>query len=208
MYEKKCVLATDSITVRDSFASSLQNLTFYFCCDYDAILDTLQTNNIEILVVDRLILGINIERAMMGFFKSQPAVKVVCFCKNDCDKNLGLRLFRAGVKAVITSDMENSTIDECFSRVLDERTFFPAHIKEAIHNNEHIINADRNGRITKREQEILENMVAGVPMKETGRTMNISIGTVSSMRTRIKQKLGVNTTSEVIALAYQAGLVR
>jgi len=52
--------------------------------------------------------------------------------------------------------------------------------------------------ITKREQEVLNIMLEGVPLKDIAERLNLSYHTVDTHRTRIYRKLGVKNIQELL----------
>ncbi len=65
-----------------------------------------------------------------------------------------------------------------------------------------------NRGLSKREREVLETVVAGMSLKEAAATLNISVSTVSTYRVRLRRKLGLRSTAELIRCALGNGLER
>jgi FixJ family two-component response regulator len=59
--------------------------------------------------------------------------------------------------------------------------------------------------LTKREQEVLECIVAGCTNREVGETLNISLKTVEAHRANVMNKLGVNRAASLLKLALTHG---
>jgi len=60
-------------------------------------------------------------------------------------------------------------------------------------------------RLTTREQQVLDRIVAGRLNKQIANDLNISIKTVEAHRANIMEKLEVNTAAELIRLALSSG---
>lgn len=64
----------------------------------------------------------------------------------------------------------------------------------------------RLDRLSKRELEVLEHVVAGNPNKVVGQLLGISHRTVEVHRARMMQRLGVKTFAELMRLAVLGGI--
>ncbi len=61
--------------------------------------------------------------------------------------------------------------------------------------------------LTEREKELIQQISKGLSTKEIAKEMNISFHTVESHRTNIFSKLDVNSSAELVALAFRIGLI-
>ncbi len=59
--------------------------------------------------------------------------------------------------------------------------------------------------LTKREREVLAQLVAGASNKEAGRTLCISFRTIEVHRARIMEKLGARNCAELVRIALGQG---
>ncbi|MFD7403372.1 response regulator transcription factor [Streptomyces sp. NPDC059866] len=61
-------------------------------------------------------------------------------------------------------------------------------------------------RLAPREQEVLRHIAAGRTYAQTARRMGLSQHTVDAYLRRIRTKLGINSTAELMRLAITLGL--
>jgi len=61
--------------------------------------------------------------------------------------------------------------------------------------------------LTKREQQILKMVAAGLPNKAVAAKLNISVRTVETHRANLSNKLGIKTTAVLVKYAIVKGLV-
>jgi len=66
---------------------------------------------------------------------------------------------------------------------------------------------DRNGKLSKRELQVLSLMVAGKTSKEMAAELGISFKTAVTHRASIMSKLDVHETASVVREAFRRGLV-
>ena len=65
----------------------------------------------------------------------------------------------------------------------------------------------KRGKLTKRENEILQMLVKGMKVREISDVLYISDNTILTHKKNIYEKIGVHSISELINYAYQNGLV-
>ncbi|HSD44451.1 MAG TPA: response regulator [Burkholderiales bacterium] len=93
-----------------------------------------------------------------------------------------------------------------------EKPFDHAQLRAAIQNGfskenlrlRRSADADRLGRLTAREREVLAAAAQGLHAKEIGRELGISARTVEVHKTRIMAKLGARNVAELVRLALAA----
>ena len=61
-------------------------------------------------------------------------------------------------------------------------------------------------RLTPREREVLEHLVAGMSNKEVGRQLGISPRTVEIHRSRLMEKMAAGSLAELVRMALDAGI--
>ena len=67
---------------------------------------------------------------------------------------------------------------------------------------------DVTPEFSDREREVIEHCRDGLLCKEIADRMGVSINTVNTYKKRIFQKLGMNTTAEVVQYALKRGIIR
>lgn len=65
---------------------------------------------------------------------------------------------------------------------------------------------DRFGKLTPRERDVFEKLVAGASNKEAGRQLGISPRTIEIHRARIFDKLGAKNVTELVRMAVRLGI--
>jgi len=62
--------------------------------------------------------------------------------------------------------------------------------------------------LSKREKEIIEQCCKGLISKEIAANLDISVRTVEAHKSNIFRKLGISTTSELVAFAFKSGIIQ
>ena len=207
-----CVIATDSEILMNGISRMLKEefigINVIEVGNYEEVVGVMYDHDIELLVIGKITLGFEIEERTAELMKINPCLRILCVCFTSCRKNLGLRMYRAGIKGVFIDSADDMKFKECVRRLMDGKTVFPEEVQEGIRNREHIHNADLNGRITGREMEVLKQMMEGSTLKQASDQMHIAIGTLSAMRSRLIKKLGADSIADAIVIALQYGVVK
>jgi two-component system response regulator FixJ len=67
--------------------------------------------------------------------------------------------------------------------------------------------SDLPHRLSRRERQVLELVIAGATSKEAARQLGISPRTVETYRTKLIEKTGARSTAQLVRLGLEAGLV-
>ena len=100
------------------------------------------------------------------------------------------------------------TCDLCLRRA----ALYPAELR--VRNGRNVIDGaggDKGGapheRLSDREFEVMRGIASGESVGEIAARMHLSVKTVSTYRTRLLEKMGMATNSELTRYAIQNGLV-
>jgi two-component system response regulator FixJ len=66
--------------------------------------------------------------------------------------------------------------------------------------------SERLSHFTVRERQVFDRLVAGMPNKVIAHELDLSVRTVEFYRTRVMMKAGVESLSELVQVAWSAGL--
>ena len=122
-----------------------------------------------------------------------------------------LALMRAGAKGYILKDVDPSIVAKAIRQVHNGECYFPSKLITQV--VEKVSQAEKEGRnvesdlLTKREQEILEEIVQGKSNKEIAETLFISEKTVKNHVSNILRKLEVTDRTQAAVLALRSGIV-
>lgn len=122
-----------------------------------------------------------------------------------------LALMRAGAKGYILKDIDPSIVAKAIRQVYQGDCFFPPtlinQIMEKVNRDERDSYQDDENQLTKRELEILEEIVQGKSNKEIADTLFISEKTVKNHVSNILKKLDVTDRTQAAVLALRSGIV-
>ncbi|MDD2430613.1 MAG: response regulator transcription factor [Firmicutes bacterium] len=151
--------------------------------------------------------GIEATRRIKQRFNS---VDVIALTFHDEDEYV-LALMRAGAKGYILKDTEPSVIATAIRKVHHGECYYPSNlinqVMEKVDKNERSTNLENDNLLTKRELEILEEIVQGKSNKEIADTLFISEKTVKNHVSNVLKKLDVTDRTQAAVHALRSGIV-
>jgi DNA-binding NarL/FixJ family response regulator len=118
------------------------------------------------------------------------------------------RAIRAGAKGYITKQEATKKVVMAIRRVLDGRLYLSEEMKEKLlysllDDDKADTGASLIDRLTDRELEVLSLLGHGKGTRQIAEQLYLSVKTVETYRSRIKEKLGLASASELLLHAFQ-----
>jgi DNA-binding NarL/FixJ family response regulator len=114
------------------------------------------------------------------------------------------KLMKVGIQGYITHQSPTDTLQKAIDTILNKETYYCQHLISQIQeNNTEKKSSLRNKvttsvKISKREKEIIRLIRRGMPSKDIGETLGISVRTVGKHRENIMRKCNVGNVTELI----------
>ncbi|MFZ7127788.1 MAG: response regulator [Desulfobacterales bacterium] len=125
-----------------------------------------------------------------------------------------VKAFQAGATGYIVKDSAPERLLRGIDLVLQGEYFMDASVSQQVVQRLAGLDEKAGGvkdkgydTLTEREQEVLVLLAQGIPLKKIGEQLFISPKTVENHRTHIMQKLGVQSSFELIRYAARIGLI-
>lgn len=139
--------------------------------------------------------------------QSCPEVAVLVLSMHD-ESHYAERALRAGAKGYVMKRETTRKVVEAIRRVLEGKLYVSDKVKEAM--AEHFIQgkgpaATRSPveQLSDRELEVFEFLGQGSGTRQIAETLHVSVKTVQAYCARIKEKLGVNSATELLREAIR-----
>lgn len=133
----------------------------------------------------------------------KTAVPVLVYSKSNTYECFN-KLMKVGIQGYITHQSPSDTLNKAIDQICNGENFYCQHLIEQIKVN----NKSKKGRlrekitttvkISKREKEIIRLIRRGLPSKDIGETLGISVRTVGKHRENIMRKCNVGNVTELI----------
>jgi len=171
---------------------------------YAELITTLQKAEIDILILDLNLGDLNGLSAVENIVSLYPKLPILVLSAYP-EETYALRAFRSGAsgylnKAAATEDLIDAIITIIKGKKYISHTFSDQLEYGTSLEKEEF---DLTELLSKREFEVLSLISSGKTSKEIAQTLNLSPKTVSTYKTRIMEKLQVNTSSQLFQLAYE-----
>jgi NarL family two-component system response regulator LiaR len=138
----------------------------------------------------------------------RPPVRVVALLPGENPEH-AVRIIRAGAVAVVTKDSSASELAAAVTAVCDDRGWLASRVVgpvlDALRESSPAPNEydERLARLTAREREILDGLIAGSDRATIARDLMVSIGTVRTHTRNILAKLEVHSSLEAVSVALR-----
>jgi DNA-binding NarL/FixJ family response regulator len=138
----------------------------------------------------------------------RPPVRVVALLPSE-NPELVVRAIRAGAVAVVTQDSSANELAAAVAAVGEDRGWLASRVVgpvlEALRASSPAPNEydERLARLTAREREILDGLIAGSDRATIARDLMVSIGTVRTHTRNILAKLEVHSSLEAVSVALR-----
>lgn len=178
--------------------SAFPNAVIHNAENYVEATEIVKTINIDLIVLDIIINGVENIKVMKDLKSIQSTTKILIFSCHE-EENYGLRYVKNGADGYLHKYCSETKIVEAINGILSIGHFYSDDIKNKLDNK-----AKRKpvsnpiDTLSNREFEIAKMLVDGSGNLEIANKLNIQMSTVSTYKNRVFEKLDV---SNIIALS-------
>lgn len=167
----------------------------------------------DVILMDIMMGGMTGIEATRWIKEQQPGIKVIII-SSEVKKEFVSAGIKCGIDGYLPKDADKETLIEAIKTVSRGEKYFNKAITNLIF--EDFYNSEKTGRkekpkvnvgLTKREQEVLEQVASGKTNQEVADTLFISVKTVETHKTNILEKLGLKNTAELVKYAIKHNII-
>ncbi|WP_131536700.1 response regulator [Pedobacter nototheniae] len=151
----------------------------------------------NLIIIDVNLPGGNNLKVIDQIKVAQPNAKILVF--SSLNENIyAVPYLKAGASGYLTKNAEESEIVTAITTILAGSRYSSRNVKENMFNS--ILGNDSNNPFTKlsgRELEVAELLTKGVGVLEISNKLNLQMGTVSTYKLRLFQKLKIKSIIEL-----------
>jgi two-component system, NarL family, invasion response regulator UvrY len=123
------------------------------------------------------------------------------------EEQFALRVIRAGANGYLNKNLAARVLVDAVRQVLGGGRYISARVAEQlIHAVRQPQDQPRHARLSGREDEVMRRIAAGATVGEIAAQLHLSVKTVSTYRTKILEKLGVENNAQIMRYAHDHGL--
>jgi DNA-binding NarL/FixJ family response regulator len=163
----------------------------------------------KVTVMDVNLPGIGGLAAVRRITGRDPAAKILMFSIHD-ELVFVSRALEAGAKGYITKSCAPELLVEAVVRIAGDETFLEPDIaqKLAFQSVARTESRAALNTLSAREFDVFCRLAKGLSTREVAEELQLGYKTISNYASLIKDKLNVNTTAELVRLAYQHGVIK
>lgn len=184
--------------------AELPDIELSEAADGEMALETVRGNSFDLIILDLNLPGLGGLELLRRILKADPKAPVLIFSLHT-EAIYADRALEAGARGFVSKNAVPEEFIAAVKTVLAGGTVIEADIASEIAAQEIGENAYLRP-LTQRDLEILRLLAAGNSLTEIGEALGIAYKTVANTLSRIKEKLGVTHTADLIRIAISRGL--
>lgn len=201
------LLVEDHAIVRSGIRKLMADrpgLTLKEAATGEAALATLKSQNFDLLILDLNLPGLGGLELLRRILAAHPGLKVLVFSQHT-EAVYASRAMEAGARGYISKNAAPEELLDAIENVLKGGTAIERDIAQELGN--------RGGEedaylrpLTQRDMEILRLLADGKSLSQIAEALGVAYKTVANTLSRIKDKLGVSQTADLIRIAIGQGI--
>ena len=196
------LLADDHSMVRNglkaTLAEHLPQAEFGFAESASSVLAQLEVRHWNLVVLDMDIPGNKAFDTLQDIKKQSSGTRVLVYTMHPEDQ-FGVRAIRSGADGFLSKDQPVEELLTAVNKLLSGRRYVSDNLLEALANT---LSQPEDRKpldlLSDREYHVLRCITRGDSMGRIAHDMNLSTKTVSTYRSRLLEKLGLQTTADLI----------
>ena len=204
---KKILLADDHGVVRLGLSLIIKKLRpdsiVTEVDDYQKVMNIIKDQSFDLVILDLNMPNGNFQEALQAIKLKNPQTKVMIFSSQD-ESLYAIRYLKMGADGFLHKLSDEDIINRALTKMLDKGSYMSEDVKESLifsnlrNDDNTLINPLE--KLTNREMEVAERLIAGEPMKEISNNLNLHASTISTYKTRIFEKLDIQSIPELIKI--------
>jgi len=163
----------------------------------------------DVVLMDISMPGLNGIEATRQIQQNHPTVKVVVLSMH-ANEEYVFQVLQAGASGYVLKQSDSMEVLTAIRAALSGGSFLSPPISRTVINN-YVRRAEARGRgkdlnvLTRREREVLQLLAEGLTNREVAEHLSISVKTVETHRSKIMNKLGLKSKTELVKYALRKG---
>lgn len=161
----------------------------------------------DVLIMDMSMPGIGGLEALRRIRTRYGTAKVIMFSMHE-NPTLAVQAMSAGAVGYLSKSGDSKDIEVAIRHVMTGKTFLSAEMAQKIALQSVSGEDDPARRLTVREFEVFRLLAEGHTLDDIAQTLNLGQKTVANYQTMLKQKLGFNSSVELVRLAIRYNVIQ
>ena len=187
-------------TLHEIILQSHENCEVFSVSTYDELLQLIETTEVDILILDINIDGMNtLQKIQEINKKSIASLKIIVLTSYDL-YSFKLEAYNLGVYAYLNKNIQKEELNNVIKKVASGHKIFEEQLNDKLYEDE-----PQEKNLTTREKEIIKLLSKGYTNQKISEELFISLLTVQTHRKRIKSKLGAKSTADIVNYYFTMG---
>jgi len=197
------LVADDHSLIRRATTISLKDLmpqsTIYNAEDFEEVVRLIDQHRFDLIILDISMPGGDSLKMLDVIFRKDRSVKVLILSGLD-EQLYAIRYIKAGAHGYLHKTAKEEDFAIAVKTVMKGEQYLSAAVKDKLINNIFYGDPVSSGfnLLSDRELEVAGLLTKGVGLKEISAVLNLHAATVSTYKSRIFSKLGINNLVELI----------
>ncbi len=208
----RVVLADDHAMVREALAQILEESgsirVVGQASNGPGALEVVAQTQPDVIVLDYSMPGLDAASAIEALLRRRADLKILVLTVHE-NIHYAVKVLESGAHGYVIKSAAVAELVEALQAISAGEIYISPKVSQRVIQHLRRPRRDRIGleALSQREFELLRVLGAGMSLKECARQLNISTSTASTYRTRLMEKLHLNTTAEVIRFALENDIV-
>ena len=170
--------------------------------------DLLKTTKPDIIILDLELPGVSGLEALKELRSKYPEIPILIFSMHS-EERFGVRVLKAGASGFITKTSIPEELENALNRIVNEkRKYISATVADALAEQVNVSsNKPLHNSLSDREFEVMVMIANGAKVSEIADTLNLSVRTIHTYRSRLLEKLNLNSNVEIAHYAINNELI-
>lgn len=198
------LIADDHKIIHLGLATVIRNIrpgaTIHFSMDFPSVMKLVKEHQFDLIIMDINMPAGNFQTTLEFVKRVQPDVKVMAFSSAD-EGLFAPRFIRQGADGFVNKLSSESQLEQALESMLGTGVYLSSEVKDNV--IQHALAGAKPFQnplevLTDREIEIATLLIRGDSLKAINEKLFIHVSTISTHKTRIFKKLGVETIPDLI----------
>lgn len=205
------VIVDDHLIVRRGFKEMLNGeISFnvvYEAASGEKLIQYLKDNQCDVILLDISLPGQNGVDVLKYIRDRYPQIKVLVL-SGFPEEKYAMPMIKNGANGYICKDCEEEELIKAIHLVSVGRRYFSPAVTE-IMASELLTDTEElpHERLSERELQVFIRLSQGESVSDIANVLNLSVKTISTYRTRLKEKMGLGSNAEMATYAVKNGLI-
>jgi two-component system, NarL family, invasion response regulator UvrY len=162
--------------------------------------------NPDVIVMDLSMPGMGGLKAIRRIKAKNPEIKILVFTMHD-NVSFVEHAMEAGASGYITKNNAPNILIQAVHQIAEGKTYIEPALESEMNVQHELGKGSALSNLSHREFQIFCLFAEGLNASDIANDLSLSVKTVANYQTQIKEKLNVNSTTELVKLAITNGII-